>query len=98
MNVFLIEVSYLVLLRLNDDGFSPLDIAVMLGRPSIIKMLLFYGAQEGTKCMCFAHVSILNFSFVLMSACNMVFMHYQSRFPYINNNANSFYYKLGNIS
>ncbi|XP_074605789.1 ankyrin repeat and fibronectin type-III domain-containing protein 1-like isoform X2 [Acropora palmata] len=34
---------------LNDDGFSPLDVAVMLGRPSVIKMLLLYGAQEGTK-------------------------------------------------
>ena len=66
MNVFLIEVSYLVLLRLNDDGFSPLDVAVMLGRPSVIKMLLLYGAQEGTKCKCFAHVSILNLLFILV--------------------------------
>ena len=24
----------------------------------------------------------------------MVFMHYQSHFPYINNNTNSFYYKV----
>ncbi|XP_044183549.1 uncharacterized protein LOC122964122 isoform X2 [Acropora millepora] len=51
---------------LNDDGFSPLDVAVMLGRPSVIKMLLLYGAQEGTKCKCFAHVSILNLLFILV--------------------------------
>lgn len=34
---------------LNDDGFAPLDVAVMLGSFPIIKMLLLYGAHESTK-------------------------------------------------
>lgn len=33
----------------NDDGFAPLDVAVMLGILPIIKMLLLYGAQESSK-------------------------------------------------
>ncbi|CAH3157223.1 unnamed protein product [Porites lobata] len=33
----------------NDDGFAPLDVAVMLGYHPIIKMLLLYGAQESSK-------------------------------------------------
>ena len=36
--------------RVNDDGFAPLDVAVMLGYHPIIKMLLLYGAQESSKC------------------------------------------------
>ena len=92
----LIQVFYLVLLRSNVDGFSPLDIAAMLGRPSIIKMLLLYGAQEGTKCMCFAHFSILNLLFFVMFclqysiySCNAVFRHYKSHFPLTNNDNNN---------
>ena len=37
---------------MNDDGFAPLDVAVMLGVLPIIKMLLLYGAQESSKCKC----------------------------------------------
>lgn len=32
---------------LNNDGFSPLDVAVLLDNQSIIKMLLQFGANEG---------------------------------------------------
>lgn len=45
----IIEAGLIDINGFNGDGFTPLDIAVMLGRPSIIKMLLLHGAQEGTK-------------------------------------------------
>ena len=41
-----------ILCRVNDDGFAPLDVAAMLGALPIVKMLLLYGAQEGSKCKC----------------------------------------------
>ena len=41
---------YCFIFRVNDDGFAPLDVAVMLGVLPIIKMLLLYGAQESSKC------------------------------------------------
>ena len=55
VGVFSELLFFFVLSRFNGDGFTPLDIAVMLGRPSIIKMLLLHGAQEGTKCKCLAY-------------------------------------------
>lgn len=44
--------------RVNDDGFAPLDVAVMLGVLPIIKMLLLYGAQESSKCKCIVFMAI----------------------------------------
>lgn len=45
-----IFLKYVLIFSLNDDGFAPLDVAVMLGSFPIIKMLLLYGAHESTKC------------------------------------------------
>lgn len=34
----------------NSDGLSPLDVAVLSNNRSLTKMLLQYGAVEGSKC------------------------------------------------
>lgn len=49
---FLSYYGGVVIYSLNEDGFAPLDVAVMLGVLPIIKMLLLYGAQESSKCKC----------------------------------------------
>lgn len=57
-----------ILCRVNDDGFAPLDVAVMLGALPIVKMLLLYGAQESSKCKCMVFWFSLEIWDALLSA------------------------------
>jgi ankyrin repeat protein len=35
---------------MNEDGFAPLDIAIMTNNMPLAKIMLKYGAKENTKC------------------------------------------------
>lgn len=43
-------VCILLVYRVNSDGLSPLDVAVLSNNKSLIKMLISFGAQEGNEC------------------------------------------------
>jgi len=43
-------ILFLLFLSVNNDGLSPLDLAVLFNNREMAKMLIAFGAQEGNRC------------------------------------------------